>query len=198
MGNINIPNLTGPLEWQNQPTGWDWSEDHLTITSRARTDWFIDPGSGDTFHSAPALLFSVSAPCILRALVTVQHIATFDAGALVVFESPHSWGKLALERSPQGKLTVVSVVTKEVSDDCNAFSVDGPAYLRVSKLAQAYAFHFSHNGQDWSLIRYFKLLDHPNPRVGFLAQSPAGEGCTARFMEIRFEDRLLSDIRSGE
>jgi hypothetical protein len=34
--------------------------------------------------------------------------------------------------------------------------------------------------------------------MGFLAQSPTGNGCTAFFRDIRFEERLLEDIRSGE
>jgi hypothetical protein len=37
-----------------------------------------------------------------------------------------------------------------------------------------------------------------NTHMGFLAQSPTGNGCTASFREIRFEERLLEDIRSGE
>lgn len=193
-----IPNLPDLQQWHNQPASWDWSNDQLTIRSHAKTDWFIDPGSELNLNNAPALLFPVSGPCVFSAKVAVDHIVTFDAGALVVYETEYSWAKLALERSPQGQLTVVTVVTKGVSDDCNAFSVSGPAYLRLAKLEQAYAFHFSSSGKDWHLIRYFRLMDDAIPRIGFLAQSPTGEGCTAQFREIRFEARLLADLRSGE
>jgi regulation of enolase protein 1 (concanavalin A-like superfamily) len=93
---------------------------------------------------------------------------------------------------------VVSVVTKGLSDDCNAFPVTGPAYFRASRLEQAYAFHVSKDANRWDLIRYFRLEDNLNAQMGFLAQSPTGNGCTASFRDIRFEQRLLADIRSGE
>jgi regulation of enolase protein 1 (concanavalin A-like superfamily) len=93
---------------------------------------------------------------------------------------------------------VVSVVTKGLSDDCNAFQLTNPAYFRVSRLENAYAFHVSLDGIRWELIRYFRLEDNKNAQLGFLSQSPTGNGCTASFREIRFEERLLGDIRSGE
>jgi regulation of enolase protein 1 (concanavalin A-like superfamily) len=199
MNTVNIPYLPQPLHWHNQPHSWDLSPDNqLTITSPAKTDWFIDPQGAVNVSNAPVLLFPVSNPCLLNARVTVNHIATYDAGVLMIYESPLAWAKLCLELSPQGLATVVSVVTKGVSDDCNSFTAKSPAYLRVSKLEKAYAFHVSQDGIDWNLIRYFKLEANRNAQMGFLTQSPTGNGCTASFGEIRFESRLLADIRSGE
>ena len=199
MDAIKIPNLPYPSYWLNQPQSWDLSpEGQLTITAPAKTDWFIDPQGTVNISNAPALLFPISAPCVVSAQVTVDHVATYDAGVLMVYESPLAWAKLCLELSPQGLPTIVSVVTKGVSDDCNAFPVKGPAYMRISKLEKAYAFHVLENGGEWSLIRYFKLEDGTNTQMGFLAQAPTGDACTASFREIRFEEKLLTDIRSGE
>ena len=199
MHTINISNLPDSLHWLNQPQSWELSaEGQLTITAPAKTDWFIDPQGAVNVSNAPVLLFPISKPSMLSAQVTVNHIATYDAGVLMVYESPLAWAKLCLELSPQGLPTVVSVVTKGVSDDCNSFTAKSPAYLRVSKLEQAYAFHVSQDGIEWNLIRYFILERDKNTQMGFLAQSPTGNGCTASFGEIHFEQRLLSDIRSGE
>lgn len=199
MDSVTIPQIPSPTHWLNQPQRWDLSpEAELTITAPAKTDWFIDPQGAVNISNTPALLFPVSAPCMLSAQITVEHAATYDAGVLMVYESPLAWAKLCLELSPQGQPTIVSVVTKGVSDDCNAFAVIGPMYMRISKLEKAYAFHVSENGADWNLIRYFKLEAGANPQLGFLAQSPTGEGCTAAFKKIRFEEKLLTDIRSGE
>jgi hypothetical protein len=199
MNAISIPNLPHPLQWLNQPQSWDLSLDpKLTITAPAKTDWFIDPQGAVNVSNAPALLFPVTSPCVFSAQVSANHVATYDAGVLMVYENPLSWAKLCLELSPQGLPTIVSVVTKGVSDDCNAFAVNSPMYLRVSKLEQAYAFHISVNAATWNLIRYFKLEDSKNAQLGFEAQSPTGHGCTVSFSNIRFEGRLLEDIRSGE
>lgn len=198
MDRINIPNLPHALHWLNQPQSWDLSAAELTITAPAKTDRFIDPQGAVNITNAPALLFPTSGSCVLSAQVNVEHIATYDAGVLIVYESPLMWAKLCLELSPQGRPTVVSVVTKGVSDDCNAFAVEGAVYMRVARLEQAYAFHVSQDGAVWSLIRYFKLEDNANAQFGFLAQSPTGDGCTVSFRDIHFEEHLLADIRSGE
>lgn len=199
MDAINIPTIPYPLHWQNQPQSWDLSpESQLTITSPGKADWFIDPQGAVDVSNAPALLFPAPGPCMLSAQVIVKHVATYDAGVLMIYESPSAWAKFCLELSPQGLPMIVSVVTRGVSDDCNAFAVKGPVFMRVAKLEQAYAFHVSEDGKAWNLIRYFKLENHKDAQIGFEAQSPAGAGCTASFRDIHFEARLLADIRSGE
>lgn len=67
----------------------------------------------------------------------------------------------------------------------------------AARLGQAFAFHASTDGQSW-LVRYsFALEQGVDPRVGFLAQSPRGGGCSVRFAEIAFRPGRLGDIRSG-
>jgi regulation of enolase protein 1 (concanavalin A-like superfamily) len=198
MNAITIPNLPYSSHWLNPPQIWDLTpEGELIITAPATTDWFIDPQGAVNLSNAPALLFPTSGPSILSAQVVVKHAATYDAGVLMVYESPLAWAKVCLELSPQGLPMVVSVVTKGVSDDCNAFAVRGPVYLRISRLERAFAFHSSQDGAQWDLIRYFRLEGRQDAQLGFLAQSPTGDGCTASFKDIRFEERLLADIRSG-
>jgi regulation of enolase protein 1 (concanavalin A-like superfamily) len=200
MSDISIPALPSPLAWLNQPQSWNWSPNsELTITAEAHTDWFIDPQGAYSANNAPALLFASHSPCLLSAYITVNYAATYDAGVLALYQQPHAWAKLCLELSPHRQLTVVSVVTRGVSDDCNAVGVVGQsAYLRVARLERAFAFHYSPDGVTWSLIRYFSLEHNADVQMGFLAQSPVGSGCAVTFAAIRYEPRLLADIRSGE
>ncbi|NWG18130.1 MAG: DUF1349 domain-containing protein [Chloroflexi bacterium] len=197
---VTIPALPTPLRWQSDPQHWELAADGtLSITAGRLTDWFIDPDKGTTTASAPALLMPVHEPCMFKALVSADHAATYDAGVLTVYQSDQVWAKLCLELSPQGQVMVVSVVTKSVSDDCNSLIVDGhSAYLRVAKLDRAYTFHYSPDGIRWHLIRYFTLGDSPDVEIGFLAQSPTGEGCTASFSEIVYLPEKLHNIRSGD
>ena len=200
---IILPILPAPLEWLGEPAGWHVNGAELTLTAGRETDLFRDPGGAPARDNAPALLFHTDGDFVLSAKVAVAFKATFDAGVLLIFENGSSWAKLCFERSPQGEPTVVSVVTKGVSDDANAFVKPGPVYLRVARLGRAYAFHASDTGERWELVRYFSLSARPgtnssmNPKVGFLAQSPMGEGCGATFSNIVFERRTLEDIRSG-
>lgn len=200
--NIHIPGFPQPLSWQGYPELWKLSDDGtLSITSGQQTDWFIDPNTGKTTHNAPALLSPPQAgACQLIAYVTVDHAATYDAGTLVIHQSPQVWGKLALERSPQGQLMIVSVITRGLSDDCNSVIIEGNSiYLRISKLDRAYAFHYSHDGKLWHMVRHFALGESESgDRIGFLVQSPTGEGCTAHFSHIAYTPHKLADLRSGE
>lgn len=197
---ITLPAIPAPLRWQGAPQRWALEGDAaFTATSGGKTDWFIDPEVSVRVHNAPALLFAAQAPCQLRARVTVEAEATFDAGVLTVRQSEDVWAKLCFERSPQGQLMIVSVVTKGVSDDCNSILVDGSTvYLRLSKLEQSYAFHYSLDGTAWNMVRYFSLGGQQDVEIGFLVQSPTGEGCTVRFSEIAYKPEKLLNLRSGE
>jgi uncharacterized protein len=171
----------------------------LSIAAPARTDLFVDPGSGAVVLSAPRLLARPPAGDFqLSARVTAGLAATFDAGVLLVYAHDGAWAKLCLERSPRGEAMVVSVVTRGVSDDAGAFAVDGPqAWLRVSRLGPAFAFHASTDGIDWRFVRHFALEPGGDVEVGFLAQSPTGSGCTAVFDSIVFRPERLPDLHSG-
>jgi len=196
---ISIPTLPGPMRWIVPAAACEIGPDGvLAISAAARTDWFIDPGSGATTRDAPALVTPVTGTWQLSAVVSADHRATFDAGVLVIYHDDETWAKLCLERSPQGETMVVSVVTRGVSDDCNSAVIAGhSSHLRISRLERAFAFHHSDDGQGWHLARYFRLTDHESAEVGFMAQSPTGDGCTATFRDIAFEPGLLTDLRSG-
>lgn len=136
---------------------------------------------------------------MLAARVDVRFAATYDAGALVLWADERRWAKLCLEYSPQQQPTVVSVVTRGTSDDCNSTVCDGDgAWLRVARIGGACAFHSSPDGRRWDFVRHFRLDGEGELEVGFEAQSPLGEGCAATFSEIRFEAVTLADLRSGE
>jgi uncharacterized protein len=197
---VTIPALPMPLRWRGVPAKWHPDTDSvLTFSAGQQTDWFIDPEGTVTILNAPALLMRVQQPCLLRAHVTVDAAATYDAGVLAVYQSDEVWAKVCLELSPQGQLMVVSVVTRGTSDDCNSVPVIGQSiYLRVAKLERAYAFHYSLDGRGWHLVRYFRLGESPEVEIGFLVQSPIGDGCTASFSDISYLPQKLNNIRSGE
>lgn len=173
--------------------------DRLSMHAGPVTDWFNDPDLGTRVASAPALCTSVSEDCQVTALVDVGFEATFDAGVLFVHQGPDDYAKLCFERAPDGANTVVSVVTREVSDDANGPVIAGSSVLlRVSKYRQVIAFHWSVDGSSWTLLRYFRLRDAAAPAaIGFLAQSPTGDGCTATFSEISYRPGAPADIRDG-
>lgn len=199
MQTVHIPTIPAPLFWHNQPPSWHYSpQGVLSVSAGEKTDWFISPNGNFVADNAAALLFDSPDAGMLSAHVTVDFNGLFDAGVLVVYHHPRLWAKLCLELSPLGKLMIVSVVTKELSDDCNSYLVDGKsAYLRVSRLENAFAFHASADGATWNLIRHFTLGPMDGLKMGFLAQAPTGAGVTVQFDQIAYTPGLLKDIRSG-
>ena len=124
------------LSWLVEPAGSQLEPDGVRITAGPATDWFIDPsGRSEPMLNAPALVGTTDGDFLLSARVAVEFASTFDAGVLVLFANWGSWAKLCFERSPLAQPMVVSVVTREVSDDCNSFVVDGDhVWLRVARI----------------------------------------------------------------
>src|SRR5437868_7995155 len=164
------------------------------LAAGPRTDFFVDPAGGAVVANAPAFVGPVDGDFVLSALVEVAFASTFDAGTLFVWGGERRWAKLAFELSPQRERMIVSVVTRERSDDCNSTVVDADSVgLRIARIGAALAFHASLDGARWDLVRHFHLPDASE--VGFAAQSPTGDGCEATFTDIRFEQRTLLQLR---
>jgi regulation of enolase protein 1 (concanavalin A-like superfamily) len=187
-----------------------WEHDAVTgaVVARApsHTDLYVNPagdGAGDAesmLNAATLLGTPPRGDFQLRARVTVDFAAQYDAGVLLIWVDARHWAKFCFEFSPAAEPMVVSVVTRDVSDDANAFVItEHSIWLRVSRLGRVYAFHASTDGDNWRLIRVFtfdddRLGDH---QIGFEAQSPTGEGCAVTFDEIGFTSERLGDLRDG-
>ncbi len=70
-------------------------------------------------------------------------------------------------------------------------------WVRITRKGRAWAFHASQDGAWWHLLRYFTLGEASGARVGFLAQSPKGWGCTAVFDQVAYRSASPADLRDG-
>ncbi len=90
------------------------------------------------------------------------------------------------------------MVTHGISDDSNSFATDGgPLWLRITRSGRVWAFHVSADGAYWDLVRYFSVGEGSGARIGFLAQSPMGHGCTAVFEAISYQVGAPANLRDG-
>jgi len=193
---LSIAGLPGPLNWQNTPRSWNIdSKNVLSISARLKTDWFVDPFDGSVANSAPILLFTPGSDYVLSARVTVKFASKWDAGALMVMGDDHHWAKLSFEFSPDRKPTLVTVVTRGLSDDCNSMNLtEDSVYLRIAKSGRTYVFYFSTDGQNWQILRTFSLDTELPVRAGFESQSPAGPGAVAEFSTITYDPHGIGNI----
>lgn len=202
---LTHPALPFPLRVQGTPAcTFQLDDNGLRVTGEPRSDLFIDPsGRGGAPKEAGYLIgvppkgdFTFSARAI------VPFASAFDAGVLLVSAGPERYAKLCFELSPQRKPMAVTVVTRGTSDDANGFVVDGDTlWLRVTRAGSAWAFHASLDGVWWRMLRYFTLGEDPEQagdvQVGFLAQSPTGEGIEVAFDQIAYSPGAPRDLRDG-
>jgi regulation of enolase protein 1 (concanavalin A-like superfamily) len=195
---VALEGLDLALQWLVEPrlsrvgTGW------FELDAPARSDLFTNPEDGSRRANAPAAVGPIDGDFTLRARLTVDFRATYDAGVLLVWADDDRWAKLCFEYSPDREPMVVSVVTRGRSDDANAFIVDGrTVWLRVARLGDAFAYHASLDGRRWRFVRYFTLDAADAIEIGFLAQAPTGDGCRVRFDEIELTRNRLTDLRDG-
>ena len=195
---ISIESLPGKLEWIEQPEHFAYESGILKIHSGPEKDKFIDPQGEHIVLNAPGAVFKPSDYFQLFAKVHVNFKSKFDAGVLILYANDTHWAKLCFEYSPQDEPMVVSVVTRNVSDDANSSVIEGSVvYLRVSGLGKAYVFHYSLDGKFWHFVRYFHMETADPVYAGFLSQSPTGEGCEAEFKDIVYTNKKLEDLRNG-
>jgi regulation of enolase protein 1 (concanavalin A-like superfamily) len=203
MVRLNLPSLPFPLEADGEPpVGHEADNGVLTLHGAAGTDMFVDPSGEGAPPDAGRLLGRPDAgDFMLSAKVTVHFAAIYDAGVLLLYAGQRHWAKLCFEYSPQRRPTAVTVVTRGTSDDSNSFEVDDDTiWLRITRVGPAWAFHASTDGSWWRLLRYFSLgrpESGEQVRIGFLAQSPTGKGCTAVFGRIAFRPGAPADLRDG-
>jgi regulation of enolase protein 1 (concanavalin A-like superfamily) len=200
---LTVPGLPFELAPEgNPPCTHDLRGGALVLRAQAGTDMFVDPaGSANPPDAGRMVGTPPSGDFTLAALVTAELTSTYDAAVLLLHQSERCWAKLCFELSPQGRPTAVTVVTRGTSDDANSFEVGNDGlWLRITRTGSAWAFHASTDGARWQLLRYFSLADHERSdqvKVGFLAQSPTGAGCTAVFDHITFKPGAPEDLRDG-
>ena len=192
---------------ESQTGNWnsDESSGSLSVTALPHSDLYCNP-KGESSPDVPSVLNALTllgspraSDFQFSAKVSVDFKSTYDAGVLLIWRDERTWAKLCFEYSPDREAMVVSVVTLGASDDANSFTVPhNAAWLRISRMERVYAFHASHDANNWKLVRVFTLgSEVAEHKVGFEAQAPIGSGCQITFEDIKFTETSLAELRDG-
>ncbi|MGI6366951.1 MAG: DUF1349 domain-containing protein [Anaerolineae bacterium] len=192
------------FQWLNPSTlrreGEAW-----VIAAPAESDFFrshsapaADGTLPDSKDDAPYLYTSVTGDFVLRARVQHGFADTYDACALMVRVNEQVWGKICFEKTDFDTHAVVSVVTNGVSDDANGPNVEGDTlWLQMVRVGRSFALHYSLDGKQFFMLRYFYLPASETVQVGLVAQAPRGSGGERYFYDVTLESRTVGNIRSG-
>jgi hypothetical protein len=189
------------MQWQLMNTAVSHAETDgmITLAAPGRTDFFNDMVTGVKTGNAPFYYTLVSGDFLLRCEVRPDFRATYDAGALMVWESPERWVKLCFEKTDLGHTACVSVATDGTSDDANGEVIRGrTARLQVVRAGSVIFLYHGGAGRDWRMVRCLSLPLPTEVRAGIVAQSPLGEGCTVRFSGLETGPNPYKDLRRAQ
>lgn len=196
---MEIKGIPKQLFWENKPEIFSLKANVLTITAGEKTDMFRDPNVTYNTDNAPKLLFKPDANFVLSTSIEHTFANKWDGGALVLKSDSLNWIKFCFEKDYTGAKRVVSVVTKNISDDCNSVEISGEkVYYKIAKADNVITLYYSINGVKWFLIRHLQFDFKKDFEVGFLAQSPTGTKCEVKFSDIKYQAVKIKDPYLGE
>lgn len=190
---MEFKNLTWLAESQ-----YEEIEDGIKLQAPARTDYFVNPLNDEANTSAPFLYQEVSGDFVFKAKVQHDFVSMYDACALMALDNEKLWAKGCFEQSDVGTHAVVSVMTNQKSDDANSVTLEGnEVWLQLARKGNMFAVQYSFDGINFQMARLTYLPMSKTIKVGFVAQSPLGEGGMRYFKHIQLEMKTLDDIRNG-
>jgi regulation of enolase protein 1 (concanavalin A-like superfamily) len=160
------------------------------------TNLFNCPSGSFKFNNFPFYYKRYQGDFVVRCKITPEFKAMYDLGSIVVLENDNTWIKFAYENTDNGYPALVSVVTKDYSDDCNGVRVEGSMWLQVVRKGNVFALHFSEDKEKWSLARIFRLDMSNEVYVGISAQCPLGAGCKVIFESLEICKNVWPNIRN--
>lgn len=192
-----LPNLSGEWTVVNAESGSVSVRDGtVRIAPVPHTNLFHSPDDGFVVVNAPMVLFAPEGDFTFKAKVSAQLVNIYDVAALVAYGDDKHWAKLCFENSALQEATVVTVVTRERSDDANSENLSSPfVYLAIARKGNEYSMHFSRDGRLWRLARHFQLPSEPKMRIGFAAHSDSNLQFVASFSEIVYRPTAPPNMR---
>lgn len=196
---VRVKEIPFPMKWENRPISFVYAGGILSIEAGPKTDMFRDPQATYNTDNAPKLLFTADSNFVFRVAIEHGFKSKWDGGAIVIKSDSLNWVKFCYEKDYLGAHRVVSVVTRNISDDCNSVSFSSnKVYYKVAKSGPAITLYCSGDNKEWLLVRHFQL-NTPGPvQLGLLAQSPDGPGTEVRFSEIKYEAIKIKDPYAGQ
>lgn len=188
------------LAWDHPPLHWEpLPEGGMRVHVPPRVDYFRAPTRTHAADNAPFLWLNVAGDFVAQAHVRPTFNTHYDAAALMARHNERQWAKLCYEATDFGTHAIVSVVTREDSDDANGVNLTAPdVWLQICRVGDVFGMHYALDGAHWQMVRLFRLEVPPTIRIGLVAQCPAGPGTTIDFLSFTIEARTVKDLRAGK
>lgn len=188
------------FSWFTKPENYAILDGKIEVTPKANSDYFNDPATGKITGTAPLFHRKVEGDFVMTAKVKPNFQSVWNACALMVYQDSTHWGKLCFENSDATGPSVVTVVTKETSDDSNGPIIHDQEsiWLRLARKNTIYAMYWSLDGEDFKMARLFALPETKIVKVGLAFQCPDGPAARHECSFLSLEKLTLEDLRRGK
>jgi len=192
---ISLHSIPFPLSFGRfQPLHFKNSGISFTLTAKGHTDLYRAADNSYQVDNAPRLSFTPDADFVLSARISLVFSDKWDAGGIVLESDSLHYIKFAFEKDYTLHNRVVSVVTSPFSDDCNSMEINkDEVYFQMAKSGNMILLYESSDGKQWYLVRELHFTVTGKPKLGFLAQSPVGQGASVTFSDIRYSTKRITD-----
>lgn len=180
--------------------------DRIEIIAPAKTDFFCGGQNEcengflpETLCNAPYYYTEIEGDFVLKVRVSHDFKYTYDSASVMIMRDLNCWAKCCFELTDFGTHSAVSVVTNGVSDDANGCNIDGNTlWLQVCRVGNNFAFHYSIDGEQFYMMRFFTLPVESVIKVGLVAQSPKGNGGKRVYEKLTIKKETVKNIRNGK
>ncbi|WKK66255.1 DUF1349 domain-containing protein [Lutimonas zeaxanthinifaciens] len=188
------------LNWMNKPEKFSVTNGQLKIEALKGTDFFNDPESGESTSSAPFLFKELEGDFVAVLKLRPDFSSQWNAGAIFMMIDESNWIKFAFENSDATGKSIVSVVTRDVSDDANGVILNDhdELWLKMIRKGNIYAMHWSLDGTEYKMCRLAAMNGADKVKIGLEAQCPVGKKALHDFLYFGIESKTVKDLRKGE
>lgn len=178
----------------------------IEIMATPLSDFFCNSGSvseegitPESLSNAPFYYTEVEGDFVLQVKVSHAFKDIYDSASVMVMVDMQNWAKACFEKTDFGTHAAVSVVTKRgESDDANGCNLEGnTAWLKVCRVNHTFSFHYSTDGKQFYMMRFFSLPVDQKVKIGLLAQAPTGNGGVRVYEDLVLENKTVKNIRYG-
>ncbi|MEN8790097.1 MAG: DUF1349 domain-containing protein [Flavobacteriaceae bacterium] len=190
----------GELKWINPPEKFELHDGTLTITAENETDFFINPVDLTSTASAHLLYKKISGDFVAITAVKPDMSSQWNAAALMAVIDDTHWIKFGFENSDATGPGIVTVVTKNTSDDANGPILKNTdrIWLKLVRKDHNFSMHWSYDGNSYYMARLAAMPEADSVIVGIEAQCPVGSEAVHSFEHFSIEPVRVEDIRKGE
>lgn len=195
---LNQNNISS-FGWLNEPQDFDIKDGILTVVTNKDTDFFNNPEDLKKTSTAPFLYIDQKGDFVAKARVKPDFTSQWNAISLMVHIDNDHWIKFAFENSDATGPSIVSVVTKEVSDDANGviLAESDEIWLKLVCKDNIYSMFWSIDDKDYKMTRLTTLPNADNVKIGIEMQSPVGESAQHIIKHFEIHPTTVKNLRKG-